>query len=377
MTEDTTVWVGADVHRERIAICVFAGDSQVQEFMEFSSDADTVRKTFKKLAKRGELRVCYEAGPCGYEFRRLLQKLGVSCEVIAPSLIPRRPGDKVKTDRRDACKLARYYRAGDLTVIRVPSDDEEAARDLVRCREDVGEDLNRQRHRLLKFLLRHGRVFGEGKHWTLRHWSWLKAQRFEQVPAQRVYDEYLAQVDASGQRRDALDREIEQLATTEPYRASVERLKSLRGIGTLTAMILMTEIGDFRRFTTPRELMNFVGLTPGVHESAGKGHGLGITKTGNEHVRRVLVEAAWHYARKPQLPSAIVKRCPDQPPEILHQAREAQLRLNSRYRHLVGRGKKKPVAAIAVARELVGFVWAVMVKPDAALILERADGGAA
>jgi transposase len=345
--------------------------------MEFSNDADTVRKTFKKLAKRGELRVCYEAGPCGYEFWRLLQKVGISCEVIAPSLIPRRPGDKVKTDRRDACKLARYYRAGELTVIRVPSDDEEAARDLLRCREDLGEDLNRQRHRLLKFLLRHGRVFGEGDHWTQRHWTWLKAQRFEQVSAQRVYDEYLAQVDASGQRRDALDREIEQLATTEPYKASVERLKSLRGVGTLTAMILLTEIGDFRRFTTPRELMNFVGLTPGVHESAGKGHGLGITKTGNGHVRRVLVEAAWQYARKPQMPSMIARRCAGQSPEILHQAREAQLRLNSRYRHLVERGKKKPVAAIAVARELVGFVWAVMVKPAAALSLENANERAA
>lgn len=362
MSKDITITVGADVHKERITICCLRGDSQVQEVQEFANQEQVIRKVFKKLANQGALNVCYEAGPCGYTFRRQLETLGVRCAVIAPSLIPKRSGDKVKTDRRDACKLARLYRAGELSTIRVPTEAEESARDLLRCREDLGEDIHRQRHRLLKFLLRHGRVWRETKNWTQAHWAWLRQEVFEDGTLMRVFDEYRAQLDSSLDRMRALDREIAVLAEKQPWKAQVDRLKCLRGIATLTAMILLTEIHDFRRFNSPRELMSFIGMTPGAHLSAGKGHMLSITKTGNAHVRRVLVEAAWSYARKPQWPSLMSKRCQGQPSSVLGVVKTAQTRLNQRYRHLRSRGKQANVAVVAVGRELLGFIWELMVK---------------
>ncbi len=364
MAEDTTITVGADVHKERITICALRGDGQLEEVQEFVNDPAVIRKVFRRLAKQGSLRVCYEAGPCGYTFRRELEALKVSCEVIAPSLIPKRSGDKVKTDRRDACKLARLYRAGELTTIRIPTEKEEIARDLLRCREDLGEDINRQRHRLLKFLLRHGRVWRGSKNWTQAHWAWLHSQTIEDTLMTRTFQEYLMQLENSLERQKMLDREIEIVASQSPWKEQVDRLKSLRGIGTLTAMILLTEICDFRRFSSPRELMNFIGVTPGIHASAGKGHMLPITKTGNAHVRRVLVEAAWNYTRKPQWPSLLSKRCAGQPSRVLGVVRTAQTRLNQRYRHLRSKGKTPNVAVVAVARELLGFIWDLMVNPD-------------
>lgn len=371
MAKDSNIWVGMDMHKLSIAICFLRGDSQVEESREIRNEPAEIHKLFKKLKKEGTIRACYEAGGCGYTVRRQLEKMGISCEVIAPSMIPRRPGDKVKTDSRDARKIARLYRAGELTTIHVPAEAEEAARDLLRCREDLGEDLNRQRHRLLKFFLRHGRIWKQTENWTVAHWKWLREQKFDLLAAQRTFEEYLAQLDHSLARMKALDREIEALAKQEPYRQAVDRLKCLKGFGTLAAMILVTEIQDFRRFASPRELMNFVGLTPGVHASGGKGHGLSITKSGNGHVRRVVVEAAWNYTRRPQLPSVIKKRCNGQPDVIVAEAREAQERLNFRYRHLRQKGKKPTVAVTAVARELLGFVWAVMLKDVPLRVLEE------
>ncbi len=362
MVQDITLWVGADVHKNTIAICVLRGDSQVNETQEFASDSETVRRVFKKLANSGHLRVAYEAGPCGYTLRRQLEAMGISCEVIAPSLIPKKAGDRVKNDRRDAIKIARMFRAGELTTIRVPTEKEEAARDLLRCREDLMQDLQRERQRLLKFLLRQGIVWRETMNWTDKHWKWLRQLRFDDVLSQRGFDEYLALVDTRVGRLKDLDREIEVLAEKEPWKEQVDRLKCLRGIRTLTAMIILTEVQDFRRFESPRQLMNFLGLTPGLHESGSKSHTLAITKTGNEHVRRVLVEAAWQYTRRPQWPRALDKRCDGQSPAIKREAKEAQDRLSFRYRHLRDKGKKPTVAVVAVAREMLGFIWAIMVK---------------
>jgi transposase len=362
MKEDTRIHVGLDVHKNTIAVCWLRDGTGTEETREIPNEPRAIRTLFRRLADQGELRVCYEAGPCGYPVRRQLEAMGIACEVIAPSLIPRRPGERVKTDRRDARKLARLYRAGELTPIRVPTEAEEAVRDLLRCREDLGEDITRQRHRLSKFLLRHGRLWGEGRAWTQRHWVWLRAQRFDAPAAQRTFDEYLAQLDFSADRLRALDGELETLAQQAPWQALVARLRCLRGISTLSALTLLAEIQDFRRFRSARELMSFVGLVPSLHASGGTERRGPITKTGNAHVRRILGEAAWHYRHRPALAGRVRAAAARQPDAVRADALKAQHRLHHRYWRLVNRGKPPQVAVIAVARELCGFVWALLVK---------------
>lgn len=364
--KDTRIYVGLDVHKDTIAVCWVPEGGAPEETREIPNDPRAVRKLFARLAAQGELRACYEAGPCGYAVRRQLETLGVPCEVIAPSLVPRRPGDRVKTDRRDARKLARLYRAGELTVIRVPTCQEEAARDLLRCREDLGEDVTRLRHRLGKFLLRHGRLWRETKNWTLRHWTWLRTQRFDEPAAQRTFEEYLAQLDLAVDRLRSLDTEIAQLAQQEPWAPRVARLCCLRGFSTLAALTLLVELQDFHRFRSPRELMSFVGLTPSLHASGGRETRGPITKAGNAHARRILVEAAWHYRHRPMAAGRFRRRAASQPETIRADALRAQSRLHQRFHRLVARGKPSQVAVVAVARELVGFVWALLVRPHPA-----------
>jgi len=364
MAKGSTITVGLDVHKDTIAVHWLRGEQPGGEDRQIPNEERAIRKLFRRLSAEGEVRACYEAGPCGYEVRRLLERMGIPCEVIAPSLIPRRPGDRVKNDRRDARKLARLYRVGELTPIRVPTEEEESVRDLMRCREDLVEDLTRERHRLLKFLLRHGRAWREGRNWTDRHWVWLRAQRFEDAHARRTFEEYLAQVDFTVDRVRALDAEIEQLAMQEPWRAPVGRLRCLRGIDTISALTLISEIQDFARFRRPRELMNFLGLTPSLYASGGSEFRGSITKCGNAHARRILVESAWHYRHPPQLAGKLRKRAESQSDAVRKEAWKAQHRLHKRFRRLVGRGKPGQVAAVAVARELAGFVWALMVHRD-------------
>ncbi|MBI4638285.1 MAG: IS110 family transposase [Candidatus Rokubacteria bacterium] len=363
--KDTRIYVGLDVHKDTIAVCWVSEDGATEETREIANEPRAVRKLFHQLAAVGAPRACYEAGPCGYEVRRQLEALGIACEVVAPSLIPRRPGDHVKTDRRDARKLARLYRAGELTVIRVPTRQEEAARDLVRCREDLGEDVTRLRHRLGKFLLRHGRIWRERSRWSARHWSWLRAQRFDDPIAQRTFEEYLAQLDHGVDRLRALDGEIVALAQQAPWAPLVARLRCLRGLDTLSALTLLVELQDFHRFRSPRELMSFVGLTPSLYASGGREVRGSITKAGNAHARRIFVEAAWHYRHRPMQAGRLRTRAAGQPEPIRAEALRAQHRLHRRFRHLVGRGKPHQVAVVAVARELVGFVWALLVKHEA------------
>jgi transposase len=354
------LWVGMDVHKEFITVSVLEGDHErPRPAVTIPNEPLKVRRLFGRMKAEGEVRSCYEAGSCGYEVYRQLVGMGLSCEVIAPGLIPVRSGDRVKTDRRDAEKLARLLRAGELTSIRVPSEVEEALRDLCRCREDVREDVIRQRHRLLKFLLRHGRIYGEGKHWTLAHWRWLRAQSFEEPLVQMVFVEYLSHLESTLGRLRALDQELGAVAEREPYKARVAHLRCLRGIDTLSAVMLLAEVCDFRRFEHPRELMAFLGLIPSEHSSGGKVRRGSITKTGNSHARRVLVEAAWHYRHPPRRSGKVIARWKDQPGEIVAHAYKAQERLHRRYFRLVSRGKPSPVAAVAVARELCGFVWAI------------------
>lgn len=358
--QKVTTHVGLDVHSERIVIATLQGQAREPEVRDIPNDPKVIRRTFRRLARQAyELRCCYEAGPCGFELHRLLTAMGMTCEVVAPSLIPVRSGDRVKTDQRDASKLARLFRAGELTTITVPSVEQEAVRDLVRAREDVRKDLTAARHRLGKFLIRHGRVFHGGK-WTQRFWVWLRTLEFERECERLTLEHYVQEVEHFAARRADLDREIERIARTEPYAESVAKLTCLRGISTLSAMALIAEIGDFRRFEGPRPLMAFVGLVPREYSSGGREKRGGITKTGNSHVRRILVEAAWSYRHRPAMGPRVKQALRDQPPAVVEYARKAQTRLHRRYSRLVGRGKKSQVAVTAVARELCGFVWGLM-----------------
>jgi transposase len=372
MKKGSRVFVGMDVHKDSISVCWVKEHGDEAESREIPNEVRAIGRLFKRLEQLGELRVCYEAGPCGYEVRRFLETMAISCEVIAPALIPRRPGDRVKTDKRDARKLARLYRAGELTAIRVPTEQEEAIRDLVRCREALVKDRTRQRHRLLKYLLRHGRVWRETRSWTGAHWQWIRSQQFDDTVSQTTFDEYVAQLDYNIERIRSLELKLAEQAQREPWKALVQRVMCLRGMDVISALTVVIEICDLRRFDSPRDLMSFVGLTPTIHASGGTEHRGSITKAGNAHVRRVLVEAAWHYRHKPSLSGRLRERCEDQPEWVVTVARKAQSRLHDRYAHLRSHGKPPQVAVVAVARELLGFIWELLVKDGSEASHEKA-----
>jgi transposase len=353
--------VGLDVHAERIVIASLEGSAREPLVRDIPNDPKVIRRTFQRLAASTfDLRCCYEAGPCGYEVFRQLDAMGIACEVVAPALIPVKAGDRVKTDRRDAIKLARLLRAGELTAITVPTSDQESVRDLVRAREDVRKDLIAARHRLSKFLIRHGRIFREGGNWTKRFWEWLRKQEFGHPCERLTFEHYIQEVEHLLLRRAQLEREIERVAKAEPYAAPVAKLSCLRGISVLSAMALVCEIHDFRRFETPRKLMAYVGLVPSEYSSGGKEKRGGITKTGSSHARRILVEAAWSYRHRPAFGPRALQALRGQPPNVIDYARRSQQRLHKRFRALVSHGKRSQVAVTAVARELCGFVWGVM-----------------
>lgn len=354
--------VAMDDSKRRIVAGILRDGETEPELREVPNEPRLIRRLFERLKGEGPVRACYEAGPAGYDLYRQLTALGVPCQVMAPALTPRKPGERIKTNRRDAAKLVRLFRAGELTPIHVPDEAEEAVRDLLRCREDLQEDLLRWRHRLVTFLFRHGRVYREGKHWTRRHWAWLRDQRFEDRVLARTFHESLLMVEHLLARLADLEREIEVLAAAEPYREPVGWLRCFRGIDTLSALTLLVEVQDFQRFRHPRELMAFLGLVPSESSTGERERRGSITKAGNIHARRILVEAAWHYRHPPRLRGKLAARSLGQPPEVCAQAWRAQQRLHRRYRHLVGRGKRATVAVVALARELVGFLWAAMTR---------------
>ena len=359
MQQDSTI-VGLDVHKETITVAVLPpGAERVMETLTIPNTAHALEGLVHRLAPRGPLAFVYEAGPCGYEVHRQLAALGQSCAVVAPALTPRRPGDRVKTDRRDAEKLARLYRAGELVVIHVPSRAEEAARDLVRVREDAIEDRLRARHRLSKFLLRQGRVYRETKAWGVAHRHWLLAQRFEWLALQQTFEGYVRAVDEVQARLEALDAQLQPLAQQAAYRPVVEALRCLKGVNTLTALTLVVETQDFRRFPTAAAFMSFTGLVPSEASSGTRVQRGSITKTGNAHLRRVLVEAAWSNRHGQVVSRELRLRRQGAAPAVLRIARKAQTRLHRRYWRLLQRGKLHTVAVTAVARELAGFVWAI------------------
>jgi len=355
-----TTFVALDDSKRKLVVGILQPGAEEPEVREIPNEAKLLRRLFERLRREGPVAACYEAGVSGYDLDRQITGLGVACQVIAPALTPRRPGQRIKTDTRDAKKLVRLVRAGELTAIRVPAEAEEGVRDFVRCREDVRRDVGRWRHRVVKFLDRHGRRYVAGRNWTGRHWTWLRSQRFEIPALQRTLEVSLFTLEQALARQAELDREIEALAQSEPYREPVGWRRCFRGIDTLAAMILLVEIGDFHRFQRPRELMAYLGLGPSEHSSGERERRGALTKAGNTHARRAVVEAAWHYRHRPGLGRALARRSEGQPDACRGHAWRAQQRLHRRYRHLVGHGQRPPGAVAAVARELVGFLWAAM-----------------
>lgn len=360
---DDITWVGMDAHKKSISVAMkLPGREELVEWT-VPNEPRAVRRLAKKLVREapGEVRCCYEAGPCGFVLKRQLEAAAaVVCEVIAPSLIPKKPGDKVKTDRRDARKLVHLLQAGLLTEVHAPSEADEALRDLCRCRDDLRQDVMRARHRLSKFLLRRALVYTRGRSWTNAHHEWLRGLKFDNANEQAVFNDYLLAVEQLGERMKGIVAEIERVAQEEPYREPVGALRCFRGIDTITAVTFIAELHDFGRFESPRALMSYLGLTPREDSSGDRQKRGSITKTGNSHVRRVLVEAAQHYRHRPGVGIKLRQRREGQSRELIAIADKAQHRLSRRHRRLKARGKHHNKVTIAVARELAGFLWAAL-----------------
>lgn len=353
-------YVGMDVHKATIAVSVAeANGGELRYFGEIENTADAVSKLVRQLRKGdAQLSFCYEAGPCGYGLHRQLTELGWDCQVVAPSLIPRKAGDRVKTDRRDSLMLARLHRAGELTAVWVPDDAQEGLRDLTRAREDMKSLQLKAKQRLSAFLLRYGKTYAGKSNWTQAHFRWLEQMKFQPVQ-QIVFQEYVDTVKMLSKRVDAIDQQLEVTASASVFWPVIEGLMALRGVNLLTAVTIVAEIGDLQRFASAPQLMAYLGVVPSEHSSGATKSRGGITKTGNGHVRRVLVEAAWTYrhpARKTKHLERRAERTSDAVQEI---AWKAQKRLCARYRLMEGKGKLKVQACTAVARELAGFIWAI------------------
>jgi transposase len=362
--EKTITWVGVDAHKKTLAVAVLRAGKLVEEFT-IDNDEKSIRKLVRRLervAGGGEIRICYEAGTCGYSLQRRFEATGkVVCEIIAPSLIPRKAGERIKTDRRDARKLAELNSAGLLTVVSPPTPEQESIRDLCRCREDIRADVGRCRHRLVKMLVRRGHTFVGTRLWTERHRAWLRALIFENAVDMVVIAEYTLAVEQSERRLAAIDKAIEAASKAAPYAEHVGWLRCFHGIDTTVAMIFVSELHGVERFDSPRKLAAYLGLVPSLYASGEKAQRGGITKTGNQHVRRAIVQSSWQYRHsKTNIGVKLRDRRKGQPERVLLIADEARRRLGGRYQRLTERGKSQNKIVIAIARELVGFLWAAM-----------------
>ncbi len=355
-------YIGLDTHKETIAVGIAeTGRGKPLYYGEINNTPEAISTLMKKLSPSGEvLAFCYEAGPCGYVIHRQITQAGHQCDVVAPSLIPMRPGDRVKTDRRDAESLARLHRSGELTAVWVPDKEQEAMRDLTRAREDMKAIERQSRQRLSAFLLRHGKRYDAGKsRWTKTYFRWLETVKFETPVQQIVFQEYVDTVIQAQQRVIGLETEIKRALDGWVWEPVVNALMSLRGVKLITAMTVMAEIGDLTRFDSPRQLMKFLGLVPSEHSSGAKTRRGGITKAGNSHVRRVLVEAGWCYRFNARKSAHIQERARKTSESVQAIAWKGQKRLCGRYRDLLEKGKLKVQVCTAIARELVGFIWAI------------------
>ena len=369
-------FVGLDVHADTIAVAVAEPDGEVRSLGVIPNRLESIRKMVTKLGAAEHLKACYEAGPTGYVLYWQLTALKVACEVVAPSLIPVKPGERVKTDRRDAAKLARSYRAGDLTPVWVPDADHEALRDLVRAREDAKQDQQRARQRLGKFLLRHGcrRPDDVKRNWTNKHMDWIKRQvKFQPSALQAAFLDYVHEVEHAADRLQRLEQAIDEAVAAAPAEIQdvVKALQALRGVGKLVAVSVVAEVGKLSRFPNPREWMGYSGLVSSEYSSGNHIQRGSITKTGNAHLRRVIIEAAWAYQHKPWIGGWLAKRQQGLDEETKAIAWKAQWRLCTRYKKLAAKGKNKPQIVTAIGRELLGFIWAIAVRTEAKFAAEK------
>jgi transposase len=356
----SVVYVGLDVHKESIAMGVArAGREAAESWKTIPHDGVRLRKALRMLVRKGEsLQVCYEAGPTGFGLCRQLREAGIDCVVVAPSLVPGKPGDRVKTDRRDARKLAHFLRSGDLTAVYVPDEAVEAIRDLERARDDAKRAERVARHQLSKFLLRHGRHW-QRTTWTQKHRDWIRTQQFAYAAQQRVLEDYLKSVEDLAERVARLTAEVAELVMETSLAPLVQALQAFRGVSVVSAVTIAAEAGDLRRFSTARQFMAYVGLVPSEDSSGRRRRQGPITRCGNAHLRKILVEAAWHYRHVPVMSKELRRRNQGVAENVRRIAWEAQKRLHRRLYHLIHRGKCVHKAIIALARELAGFLWAV------------------
>ncbi len=359
MKNHTTI-VGLDVHKATIVAAVLPPEmDRATKTMTIENEPKAIERLVQSVASKGAVEFIYEASSCGYQVQRQISGMGHKCALIAPGLIPVRPTDHVKTDRRDAEKLARLYRAGELTEIRIPTCQEEAGRDLVRAREDCLADRLRCRHRLANFLLRQGLVYRETRPWSFKHRVWLKAQKFEWAPLQQSFTGYLRALDEVEARLQTYDQQLQELAQNRLYKTPVRYLRCLKGIDTLGALTLLVEAQDFRRFDAAPSFMSFTGLVSSEYSSGERIRRGAITKAGNAHIRRILVEAAWNNRNGDYSNRDLLERRKGAPVEVLRIARKAQLRLHKKYWRMVSKSKPHCVAVAATAREMAGFVWSI------------------
>lgn len=362
MGEHSEAFVAFDVAKMKHAVAVAEGGrgGEVRFLGEIENRPAAIERTIKKLAKRYDrLHVCFEAGPTGYGLCRQVRDLGHDCMVVAPALIPKRSGERVKTNRRDAVTLARLHRAGELTGVWVPDVVHEAVRDLVRAREAGSDDLRRKRQQLLSFLLRHGRIYDGGGHWTLAHRRWLARQAFEHTAQQIVFQEKVDAIADAAQRLHRLDEQLAAVVPSWSMAPVVQAYQAMRGASFLVAVTFAAEIGDVRRFDTPSQLMAFLGLVPGERSTGDTVRRSGLTLAGNRRARRALVEAAWTYRYPARVSEALRARLEGLPKAVRDIAWKAQVRLCARYRRLSAAGKKLPVVVAAIAREMAAFLWAI------------------
>ena len=355
-------FVAFDSAKEKHAVAIAddGRDGEVRYLGEIDNSPDAVRKLVAKLSRQYErLHFCYEAGPTGYGLHRQLTDLGHVCDVIAPTMIPKRSGDRVKTNRRDSVTLVKLLRAGELRAIWVPDTVHEAVRDLTRAREVAMIDLKKKRQQLLSFLLRHSRIFPGGKNWTKMHERWLAKQTFNHPAQQIVFQDQLEVINAAQVRLAALEQQMREIVPTWTMAPVVAAYQALRGVSFLVAVTFVAEVGDVRRFATPQQLMAFLGLVPSERTTGDTVRRGSITKTGNHRARRVLIEGAWTYRFSARVGETLRGRLKDLPLSIRNIAWKAQVRLCARYRRLIANGKKTPVATTAIARELAAFLWAI------------------
>lgn len=354
-------WIGIDDHADKWTIADLEGAKKkpTREF-ELKPGQDGFRRLVSYLkGLDGEVRVVYEAGPCGFDLYRRLRAVDISCEVAAPSLTPKKPGDKIKTNRRDAAKLAGYYRGGDLTMVSVPSEEQESLRDLLRQRMAVKRDVHRLRKQTTHLLLRYGHRYRNGQAWTQRFWSWLKKVSLAHEHSRFVLKETLTELEHRLEQLKRYDAAVEAASRAPEYAHYIDALRTIKGIDTLSAMVLLSELGDLRRFASAPQLMAAVGLVPGENSTGDKTVRLSVTKTGNAHVRHIAVEAAWHYQRRATSGRVVKARRANQPRDVVDIAERCDKRLNTKFYRMTSRRKKSTVAVVAVARELIGFIWAV------------------